>query len=114
MEERDFKDPKWKATRFAAFKRDDFQCVKCGRKEKLQGHHIVRWVDNAKLRYSISNVVTLCTVCHDLVTGREKDFEEEFQRIVQMRMNNIRTDKKISQGKRFNKKYIPRNPYLRY
>lgn len=114
MEERDFKDPKWKAVRFAAFKRDNFQCRKCGSKHKLQGHHIIRWVDSEKLRYVISNIITLCDNCHELVTGREKEFEEEFKRLIGLSMDERRGYKKSQQGKRFNKKYTPKNPYLRY
>lgn len=36
QEERDFNDPRWRATRFAAFKRDFFQCRKCGQKKDLE------------------------------------------------------------------------------
>jgi 5-methylcytosine-specific restriction endonuclease McrA len=110
-EERDPKDPRWLACRYAAYKRDNFKCVLCSRNEGLNGHHIIRWVDAPKLRYLTSNVVTLCEDCHKSVTGHEHDYEEQFQRIIAMKMGEQRVANKKSKGQRINTKYRPRNPF---
>ena len=52
---------KW---RMEVFSRDNFICKSCGTKKDLQAHHIERWKDNKKLRYEISNGITLCRSCH--------------------------------------------------
>lgn len=51
----------WK---ISVYKRDKFTCQQCGSKEHIQAHHIQSWKDNPRLRFDISNGVTLCTECH--------------------------------------------------
>ena len=52
----------WRET---VFKRDDWTCVWCGtRGGKMHAHHVQSWRDYPKLRYEISNGVTLCAACH--------------------------------------------------
>lgn len=50
--------------RKSVFKRDNYQCTECGTKEKLQAHHIDRWIDSPMLRVVVDNGVTLCSDCH--------------------------------------------------
>ena len=57
-------------TRFIAFERDGFRCVRCvaegrGGAGKLEGHHKVG-LDNGGSPYDPANVETLCRDCHIL------------------------------------------------
>lgn len=45
--------------------RDKRTCVLCRGKDKVQAHHIDRWIDNPIDRFKLSNGVTLCKSCHD-------------------------------------------------
>jgi|SRR3990167_11539430 len=55
----------YKTWRASVFSRDHFTCQACLRVGgSLEAHHIVRWIDDASLRYSISNGITLCRACH--------------------------------------------------
>ena len=53
----------WAMTRFIAFERDNFRCVKCGKAGKLEGHHKVS-LDKGGLAYDPANVETLCRDHH--------------------------------------------------
>lgn len=60
----DFKYKQWHSD---VFQRDNWTCQTCGiRGAKLQSHHIKSWAKYPKLRYEISNGVTLCLECHKL------------------------------------------------
>lgn len=53
---------KWRITIFI---RDNYRCQICKSKEKiLQAHHIRLWAKYPKLRYKISNGITVCVPCH--------------------------------------------------
>lgn len=61
-------------------KRRDGHCCKiCGATDNgksypdhnLEAHHIYRWHDCPRLRFSVGNGITLCRSCHGAVTGRE-------------------------------------------
>ena len=56
----------YKAWRLAVYERDNYQCVVCGSKLKLNAHHKKSWKDYPHLRYDINNGVTLCEKCHVL------------------------------------------------
>lgn len=111
---RDYESPEYKAWRYKIFVRDNFQCQLCKCKNgKLQAHHIVRWADNPKLRFLVTNGITLCEGCHDHVTGKEKDFEDQFKKNVRSKMNLTNSSKK--KAKRIkNNKYTLRDPDIRY
>ncbi|MNB81410.1 HNH endonuclease [compost metagenome] len=50
--------------RMAVLKRDAFTCQHCGVQENLQAHHIKAFAKYKKLRFKISNGITLCESCH--------------------------------------------------
>jgi len=53
------------AWRDKVYKRDDYTCQKCGEKGgRLHAHHIVNFARVRKLRYSVSNGITLCVKHH--------------------------------------------------
>lgn len=56
---------KAKEWRIAVFQRDKFTCQMCGAVGgKLNAHHIKEWAKYKKLRFDISNGITLCESCH--------------------------------------------------
>jgi len=69
-------DNKYKQWRSRVFQRDNWTCQTCGAKSSegksiyLEPHHIKGWAKYPKLRYEISNGITLCKECHKL-TRRE-------------------------------------------
>lgn len=63
-------------------KRDKHRCQMCGSKRKIEVHHIIRYADSKYLRCEISNLVSVCTICHKKVTGREIHYVKFFQEIV--------------------------------
>ncbi|WP_223881981.1 HNH endonuclease [Niallia endozanthoxylica] len=75
--------------RKSVYKRDDYTCQICKAHSSknnaviLNAHHIIRFIDNEKLRFDINNGITLCEGCHKLTYGKEKEFEERFNRIVE-------------------------------
>lgn len=54
----------YKEWRKAVYKRDNYQCVFCGSKEKLNAHRKKSWKYYPELRYEIDNGITLCEKCH--------------------------------------------------
>ena len=66
---------KW---RTKVFERDNYTCQKCGAKGNkvyLTAHHIKSWTHYPKLRFLLSNGLTLCEDCHNLTDnykGRAK------------------------------------------
>jgi len=58
----------------AVLKRDNYQCQSCGKRGgKLHGHHIKDFSIYPELRLEVSNGITLCKPCHDVLhTGRPK------------------------------------------
>lgn len=61
---------KYKSWRRKVFRRDGYICQSCGMKSgqgksvKLNAHHLKSWAKYPKLRYSVSNGITLCEFCH--------------------------------------------------
>lgn len=60
---------RYKKWRTEVFKRDGFQCQKCGSKKDIQAHHVKAWKSNQNLRYVVSNGITLCRKCHLVAHG---------------------------------------------
>lgn len=59
----------YKEWRMAVYRRDHFKCQDCGKhcdRANIVAHHLKSWDKYPKLRYEISNGITLCRVCHKL------------------------------------------------
>lgn len=87
-EKRDWKNPEYVKWRRLVRERDDFQCQwpGCSSKSRLQVHHIKTWGAYPGLRYDISNGITLCRQCHDMIKGKERDYETLFIKILEWQM----------------------------
>lgn len=113
----DYNTPEYRAWRYAVFARDGWTCQLTGQKGELEAHHIIPWAVAPQLRYAVSNGITLSKDSHELVTGREKDFEEQFKRIIEQKMFGGRK-KGLKRGPKPanhpSKKWRPRNPRMRY
>lgn len=63
------KSIEYKLWREAVFKRDNFTCQHCFKKEsvsgKLQAHHLKPFSTHPELRFAIDNGMTLCKPCHE-------------------------------------------------
>lgn len=73
--------------RDAVFLRDNYTCQKCGDSKggNLRAHHIKPFATHPKLRFDISNGLTLCHICHEL---------EHFK------PNSIRNQRKLKRGEK--------------
>lgn len=54
----------YKNWRQKVYERDNFTCIKCGSKKKINAHHIKSWKNYPESRYSVDNGITLCEKCH--------------------------------------------------
>jgi len=55
----------WKEWRGAVLERDNYTCQKCGTQQKqLQAHHIKDKIKYPKLKFEVSNGISLCRKCH--------------------------------------------------
>jgi len=68
----------------AVKRRDGRRCQMpgCGRKGKLEAHHITRYADSHHLRLEIDNGITLCKSCHYEIRNREHHYASLFNDIV--------------------------------
>ncbi len=66
------------AWRQGVFSRDDYICQRCEQRGgKLNAHHIKSFKDYPKLRYKVSNGITLCVDCHKIEHGKLKKVKKE-------------------------------------
>ena len=65
QEERESK--KYRHWRADVLRRDKYHCRECGKegRHNLEAHHIEAWIHNPRLRFTVSNGLTLCIECHD-------------------------------------------------
>lgn len=68
---------RYKRWRLKVFKRDKYTCRTCGEKSSknntiyITAHHIKQFAKYPKLRYLVSNGLTLCIKCHSKLTSHE-------------------------------------------
>lgn len=63
----------YKQWKKAVLERDGYTCQFCGAKEpenKIIAHHIMGLGENPELKLELSNGMSLCLICHDIVHGR--------------------------------------------
>jgi len=84
--------PLYKEWRTAVLKRDGYKCqmpgCDCKYRKWLQAHHIMRWADAPRLRYEVSNGLTLCKKCHYSIRNIENNFIGLFSKIAIANENN--------------------------
>lgn len=68
--------PRWKALRMRALERDDWQCVRCGERRRLEVDHIKPVRTHPELAYSLANLQCLCGPCHTKKTRIEVGSKE--------------------------------------
>lgn len=56
--------PRWKALRMQALDRDEWKCVRCGTRKRLECDHVLPVRTHPELAYSLSNLQILCGACH--------------------------------------------------
>lgn len=83
---RNYDNPAYKQFRIDVLKRDKFTCQMCNSKKKLNVHHIIKWSSAASLRFDASNGITLCSMCHKSISGKEASYVQYFTEII--RRNN--------------------------
>lgn len=66
LERTDYRNtPEYKEWRNAVFERDKYTCQNCGLRHcVLNAHHLRTYKKHPKLRFDISNGITLCFACH--------------------------------------------------
>jgi len=70
-------DRRWPALRLAAKRRDDFRCVKCSARGRLEVDHIKPVRTHPELSFELTNLQTLCIRCHSAKTKLECGFGNE-------------------------------------
>lgn len=80
---RDYGDPVYKEARIKTLKRDKRCCQMpgCGKRKRLQVHHIIPWSKASHLRYEVSNLITLCITCHKSIKNKEHHYQSLFSQI---------------------------------
>ena len=59
-----YRDRRWPALRLLAKRRDNFQCVKCGSRHRLEVDHIEPVRDAPEKAFDLNNLQCLCPSCH--------------------------------------------------
>ena len=64
------RDKRYLQWRSDVFQRDNWTCKTCGKRGcYLEAHHNKSWAKYPKLRYKVSNGITLCRECHKLTNN---------------------------------------------
>jgi len=69
--EKVIRSKQWKSLRLEALRRDNFKCVKCGSKGRLEVDHIKPVRSNPELSFVLTNLQSLCRQCHSRKTRIE-------------------------------------------
>jgi group I intron endonuclease len=79
----------YKEWRTFIFERDQYTCKQCGCKESgnFEVHHILPRRSFPELTFDINNGITLCKKCHEATFGKEMNFVEKFQSLINQ--NNL-------------------------
>lgn len=66
-----YRDPRWAAVRLQAKRRDNWMCVQCGSRYRLEVDHIEPVRLRPDLAFELANLQTLCGPCHGRKTRIE-------------------------------------------
>lgn len=66
-----YRDKRWAALRLQAKRRDDFKCVKCGARGRLEVDHIESVRNCPERAFDLTNLQSLCPACHGAKTRLE-------------------------------------------
>lgn len=66
-----YRDPRWAAVRLQAKRRDNWKCVQCGSRYRLEVDHIEPVRHRPDLAFDLTNLQTLCGPCHGRKTRIE-------------------------------------------
>ena len=82
---RDYNSPHYRRWRDDIKIRDNYTCQwpGCLSRRQLQVHHIKTWAKYPALRFVPANGITLCKKCHDMVSGKEQDYEAFFYKLLE-------------------------------
>jgi 5-methylcytosine-specific restriction endonuclease McrA len=67
---------RWKALRLRVLRRDNWQCVQCGARGRVEVDHILPVRDRPDLAFDEDNLQTLCRRHHSRKTRQEMGFPE--------------------------------------
>lgn len=82
-----YRDPRWKAARLEAKRRDGWRCVACGARGRLEVDH-VKPIRDGGAAFDLGNLQTLCVPCHSRKTrveiglGREDPEREKWKSLL--------------------------------
>lgn len=66
-----YRGKRWAGLRLEAKRRDDWRCVQCGSKYKLEVDHRIPIRKRRDLAFDLDNLQTLCAGCHSRKTADE-------------------------------------------
>jgi len=86
--------------RKATLMRDQFTCQECRKKEcRLEAHHIVP--KRSRGNNTIDNLITLCSKCHEKVTGNEFAYVKKYQDMIDGKNVYFSHAQHVMQGKTY-------------
>lgn len=62
--------PEYKEWQLAVYKKDNYQCQKCGSVTDINAHHIYPWKYFPERRFDVTNGMVLCKHCHMKLHGK--------------------------------------------
>lgn len=71
-----YRDRRWPALRLMAKRRDNFMCVKCGSRGRLEVDHVLPVRDAPDRAFDLTNLQCLCPKCHGAKTRAEVGLPE--------------------------------------
>lgn len=70
------KTARWRSLRALVLRRDQYRCVKCSARGRLEVDHIFSVRTHPHLAFEMTNLQTLCVRCHASKTRAELGFPE--------------------------------------